>query len=95
MTAAVPAGGMTAGQIEQRLREQLAPTTLHVQDDSHHHAGHAGAREGRHFTVSLTSARFAGLARVARHRLVYSALGPLAAQGVHALAIEAKAPGED
>ncbi len=85
---------MTADQIEALLRTALAPTALAVQDDSHLHAGHAGAREGRHFSVQLTSERFAGLARVARHRLVYDSLGPLAAQGVHALAITAKAPGE-
>ena len=83
---------MTAEEIEQRLRAALGPVEVEVQDDSHLHAGHAGAREGRHFTVHITSARFAGLARVARHRLVYDSLGPLAAQGVHALAIVARAP---
>ncbi len=85
---------MTATEIEARLRQALAPTQLEVSDDSHLHAGHAGAREGRHFTVHIHSPRFAGLARVARHRLVYDSLGPLAAQGVHALAIVAVAPGE-
>lgn len=85
---------MTADEIEQRLRAQLAPLHLEVRDDSHLHAGHAGAREGRHFAVRITSARFAGLTRVARHRLVYDALGPLAPQGVHALALEARAPDE-
>ncbi len=86
---------MTGAQIEALLRAALAPSTIQVNDDSHLHAGHAGAREGRHFSVALTSARFAGLSRVARHRLVYDSLGPLAEQGVHALAIVAKAPGED
>ena len=85
---------MTAEQIESLLRSALSPTALAVQDDSHLHAGHAGAREGRHFSVQVTSPRFSGLARVARHRLVYDSLGPLAAQGVHALAITAKAPEE-
>jgi len=85
---------MTADQIDAVLREALAPTALVVDDDSRHHVGHAGAREGRHFTVRITSARFAGLARVARHRLVYDALGPLASQGVHALAIVAHSPDE-
>jgi len=85
---------MTADQIESLLSAKLLPEALVVQDDSHLHAGHAGAREGRHFSVAITSARFAGLARVARHRLVYDSLGPLADQGVHALAITAKAPGE-
>jgi BolA protein len=86
---------MTAEEIELRLRAALAPTRLEVQDDSHLHAGHAGAREGRHYTVRVTSPRFAGLSRVARHRLVYDSLGPLGAQGVHALAIVAQAPDED
>ena len=85
---------MTAAEIEARLRAALAPSAIEVLDDSHLHAGHAGAREGRHYTVRLTSARFTGLQRVARHRLVYDALGPLAAQGVHALAIVALAPDE-
>jgi len=85
---------MNAGDIEQVLRVALAPTAIEVDDDSHLHAGHAGAREGRHFTVRLTSARFSGLARVARHRLVYDSLGSLAEQGVHALAIVARAPEE-
>ncbi|MCY7314165.1 MAG: BolA family transcriptional regulator [Rubrivivax sp.] len=85
---------MNAADIEACLRTALAPEQLAVQDDSHLHAGHAGAREGRHFTVRLRSAAFNGLSRVARHRLVYDSLGPLAEQGVHALAIIAKAPGE-
>jgi BolA protein len=85
---------MTAEQMEGLLRATLNPSQIEVQDDSHLHAGHAGAREGRHFTVRLTSSRFAGLPRLARHRLVYDSLGSLAAQGVHALAIVAKAPGE-
>jgi BolA protein len=85
---------MTDLDIATKLQAALAPEHLEVLDDSHLHAGHAGAREGRHFTVHITSGRFAGLARVARHRLVYDSLGPLAEQGVHALAIVAKAPHE-
>jgi BolA protein len=80
--------------IEAALRDALAPSRLEVIDDSHLHAGHAGAREGRHFTVRVTSAHFAGLPRVARHRLVYHALQGLIAQGIHALAIEARTPDE-
>jgi BolA protein len=83
-----------ASQVEAALRDALAPSQLEVVDDSHLHAGHAGAREGRHFTVRVTSARFAGLSRVARHRLVYHALHGLIAQGIHALAIEARTPDE-
>jgi BolA protein len=85
---------LDAAEIERRLRSALSPLSLRVDDDSHRHAGHAGAREGRHYGVQLCSERFAGLPRVARHRLVYDALGPLASQGVHALAIVATAPGE-
>jgi BolA protein len=85
---------MTADDIQAVLQAALAPASLQVQDDSHLHAGHAGAQEGRHFSVHITSARFAGLSRVARHRLVYDSLGSLAALGVHALAIVARSPGE-
>jgi len=85
---------LNGAQIEARLRAALAPDELAVQDDSQLHAGHAGARSGGHFSVRITSPRFTGLARLARHRLVYDALGSLDAQGVHALAIVAKAPGE-
>ena len=83
-----------AAQIEAALRAALAPSELEVQDDSHLHAGHAGAREGRHYTVRVTSEAFAGCSRVARHRLVYDALASLMPRGVHALAIQARTPGE-
>ena len=83
---------MTALEIERRLQAALNPSSLQVQDDSHLHAGHAGARDGGHYTVRITSARFTGLRPVARHRLVYDSLGPLAALGVHALAIVAQSP---
>lgn len=85
---------VTAAQIEAALHAALAPEALAVEDDSHLHAGHAGAREGRHFSVRITSARFNGLSRIARHRLVYDALSLLIPQGIHALAIEARSPGE-
>lgn len=80
--------------IELALREAFSPSALQVQDDAHLHVGHAGAREGGHFTVRISSARFAGLTRVARHRLVYDALHRLIPLGIHALAIEARAPDE-
>lgn len=85
---------VSAADIQTALSDQLSPTELAVQDDSHLHAGHAGAREGRHFSVKIVSNRFAGLNRLARHRLVYHALDALIPQGIHALAIEARAPGE-
>jgi BolA protein len=86
--------GVTAHDIERVLRDALQPSALSITDDSHLHAGHAGAREGRHFSVRITSARFAGLSRVARHRLVYDALHRLIPQGIHALAIQARSPDE-
>ncbi len=85
---------MSASLIAERLRAALAPLALEVQDDSHLHAGHAGAREGGHYTVRITGECFTGLSRLARHRLVYDSLGPLTALGVHALAIEARSPDE-
>lgn len=85
---------VTAEQIRDALQERLQPITLEVIDDSHLHAGHAGAREGRHFTVRLTARAFAGATRVARHRLVYDALRELMPAGIHALAIDAHSPDE-
>lgn len=84
----------TTAEIETRLRAALEPLSIAVQDDSHQHAGHAGAREGGHYSVSLVSARFTGLGRVARHRLVYHSLAELMLRGIHALAIDARAPDE-
>jgi BolA family transcriptional regulator, general stress-responsive regulator len=86
--------GVTADRLQEVLQQALSPTALEVQDDSHLHAGHAGAREGRHFTVRVTSPVFDGLTRVARHRLVYDAVRTLIAEGIHALAIEARTPAE-
>lgn len=85
---------ISAPDIERVLSAALQPTWLEVQDDSHLHAGHAGAKEGRHFTVRLTSARFDGLSRVARHRLVYAALQSEMSSSIHALAIDARAPAD-
>lgn len=85
---------ISRGEIEHALQSALQPEALEVQDDSHLHAGHAGAREGRHFSVRIVSTRFAGLSRIARHRLVYHALDTLIPRGIHALAIDAKAPEE-
>ena len=85
---------IAAADIDSAVRAALQPLSLEVVDDSHLHAGHAGAREGRHFTVRITAARFNGLSRVARHRLIYDLLQLLIPRGIHALAIEARAPGE-
>ena len=85
---------VSAAEIESALATCLAPEELRVRDDSHLHAGHAGAREGRHFAVEIVTERFQGLSRVARHRLVYDALDALMGRGIHALAIDARTPGE-
>ena len=78
-----------------RIEAALAPTHLEIIDDSHLHAGHAGAADGRgHFTVIVTSARFAGLRTLQRHRLVYDAVGDLMVTDVHALSIHASTPDE-
>ncbi len=82
-------------RIEARLRQQLAPESLEVIDDSAQHAGHAGARGGGgHFTVTLVSNRFAGLNPLQRHRLVYAALGDLMKTEIHALSVRALTPEE-
>ena len=82
--------------IRQKLEARLQPDELDVVDESHLHAGHAGARpEGEsHFRVFIVSAAFAGLSRVARQRLVYRALAEEMKSDIHALAIDAKAPGK-
>jgi BolA family transcriptional regulator, general stress-responsive regulator len=85
---------VTAADIEAALRAGLQPQDLSVRDDSHLHAGHAGARQGRHFAVRVISTRFIGLSRVARHRLVYDALSSLMPKGIHALAIDAGTPSD-
>jgi BolA family transcriptional regulator, general stress-responsive regulator len=86
------AGWVTAQEIEATLRAALNPLELAVRNDSHLHAGHAGAAEGSHFHVRVVAAAFGGLPRVRRHRLVYDALHLLIPRGIHALAIEARAP---
>ena len=84
-----------AQQMHQALALRLTPTALEVLDESAAHAGHAGANGtgfGTHFRVRIAAPAFAGLGRVAQHRLVYDALHDfIARQGVHALAIEARA----
>jgi BolA protein len=85
---------VTAQRLQAVLQAALNPLLLEVQDDSHLHAGHAGALEGRHFSVRVVSAAFDGLSRVARHRLVYDAARSLIAEGIHALAIDARTPAE-
>ena len=81
--------------IRAALEAALAPLSLEVLDESHKHAGHAGARDGRgHFAVSIVSDAFAGLTPLARHRRVYAALGGLMDTDIHALSIHARTPAE-
>lgn len=82
-------------RIRALLMDALAPESIEVADDSHKHAGHAGARGGQgHFSVDIVSGAFVGKLPLARHRLVYAALGEMMQTDIHALAIRARAPGE-
>lgn len=84
-----------ADSIRRLLETGLQPVLLEIEDESQHHAGHAGAAGGMgHFRVRIVSPAFAGLSMVARHRRIYAALDSLLNTDVHALAIEARAPGE-
>jgi BolA family transcriptional regulator, general stress-responsive regulator len=81
-------------QIRQRLAA-LEPTLVEIEDDSHLHAGHAGAREGGgHYRLHIVSGRFAGVNTVGRQRMVYSALGEMMKREIHALTIRANTPEE-
>lgn len=82
-------------QIEKRLTDALQPSELRIKDQSHLHAGHAGAQEGKgHYEVRIVCAAFAGLSLMQRHRQVYDALGEMMETDIHALKIRAKAPDE-
>jgi BolA family transcriptional regulator, general stress-responsive regulator len=87
---------IVADTIRRKLTERLAPTRLDVIDESHRHAGHAGARpEGEtHFAVTIVASAFAGLNRVSRQRLVYGILADELATRVHALSLTTLAPDE-
>jgi BolA family transcriptional regulator, general stress-responsive regulator len=80
-----------------KLTRALAPLSLDVVDESHQHAGHAGHREGgeTHFRVYIVSEAFRGKSRLERHRMVNEVLAAELEGGVHALAIQASAPGEE
>jgi BolA family transcriptional regulator, general stress-responsive regulator len=76
-----------------RLRaalQSLQPVVLEIRDDSAKHAGHAGAREGGHFHVTISSAVFNGVSQVQRHRMVYAAAAELMGRDIHALSIDAR-----
>jgi BolA protein len=81
--------------IEARLRAALAADPVEVIDESHRHAGHAGAASGGgHFRATIVSERFAGLSRVARQRLVYEVLAAEMKREIHALALRTLTPAE-
>ena len=88
--------GAILDAIHDKLTSAFAPTRLEIEDDSARHAGHAGARPGgeSHFNVTIESAAFAGLGKVARQRMVYRALAEELAGPLHALSVKALAPGE-
>jgi BolA protein len=84
----------TADRIRDRLIP-LAPLLIELRDDSASHAGHPGAASGGgHYELRLVSAQFAGLSKIARHRLVYHLLGDLMQREIHALAMNLLAPDE-
>lgn len=82
-------------RIRQRLQENFAPQECQLEDESHLHAGHAGAASGAgHYRLRIVSDRFAGLGRIARHRLVYDSLRDMMTSEIHAINIVALAPSE-
>jgi BolA protein len=89
--------GAVANAIDNKLRARFAPARLSIEDESSHHRGHAGHREGgeSHFRVEIVSAAFEGQTRVSRQRLVYETLKDEFAAGLHALALTTLTPGED
>jgi BolA protein len=82
--------------MNETLQERLQPISLSVEDESHQHIGHAGWREGgeTHFRLDIVSTAFEGKSRVERHRMVNEVLREAFQRGLHALAINARAPGE-
>ena len=86
----------TRDLITEKLREAFAPESLHVEDESHRHEGHAGHRPGgeTHFRLYIVSEAFRGKSRIERHRMINAALASELKGSVHALAIHAQAPGE-
>ena len=83
-------------RIRASLQDALAPQQLDIEDESHRHAGHEGARDGRgHFRVRIVAAEFAGVPLIKRHQRVYAALGDMLRTDIHALALDTRAPGEN
>ena len=88
--------GTRTARIETALRATFAPERLEIEDESERHHGHGGWREGgeTHFRVAIVAEAFAGRSRLERHRMVNAALQAELDAGLHALAIQARAPGE-
>ena len=89
--------GPVAAEMLARLNSALSPTRIELTDDSEHHRGHGGYNPAgeSHFTLNIESPAFVGKNRVQRQRMIYSALGELMRERVHALSIRATAPGDD
>jgi BolA protein len=83
----------TAALLRERL-SALEPQSLAIEDESHLHAGHAGAKEGGHYKITIVSAAFNGQNTVKRHRLIHAAVGDLMRGRIHALSIRAFSPDE-
>ena len=86
-----------SGDTVELLRQRLAtlePSSIDIEDESHLHAGHAGAREGGHYKITIVAAAFAGHNTVKRHRLIHDAVGDLMRGRIHALSIRAFSPDE-
>ncbi len=80
-------------QIREKLTAALSPVSLKIEDESHLHAGHVGSRDGGgHYVVHIIASAFEGKALLARHRLVYDALGNMMQKEIHALSIKASTP---
>lgn len=88
-------GADRVARIRETVTLALTPEVIEITDDSHLHAGHAGARSGKgHFTLRVVADAFTGLSLIDRHRMIYAALGDLMQSDIHALSIVARAPGE-
>ena len=86
----------TIERMRERLVAELAPALCEIEDESHRHAGHAGAASGGgHYRLRLVSARFIGLSPLARHRLVYDSLAALMTREIHALTMTLLAPEDE
>jgi len=95
VTSAAPLNPARTARMRALLEAGFAPAEVDIVDESHKHAGHEGARDGRgHFRVRIVAAAFAGVPQVQRHLRVYAVLGEMMRTDIHALALETRAPDE-